>query len=81
MNIELRQWYFGDEQALINLYDNYDRSFCEFNYPEPGQCDESDANIGYPTMFQGSYTAQEYVAGHGVDGTGYFPKVVPATET
>ena len=44
-------------------------------------CDESDANIGYPTLFQGSYTAQEYVAGHGVDGTGYFPKVVPATET
>ena len=44
MNIELRHWYFGDEQALINLYDNYDRSFCEFNYPEPGQCDESDAN-------------------------------------
>ena len=44
-------------------------------------CDESDANIGYPTIFQGSYTAQEYVAGHGVDGTGYFPKVVPSTET
>ena len=44
-------------------------------------CDESDANIGYPAVFQGSYTAQEYVAGHGVDGTGYFPKVTPAMET
>ncbi len=44
-------------------------------------CDASDADIGYPAMFQGSYTAQEYVAGHGVDGSGYFPKVVTATET
>ena len=43
-------------------------------------CDASDADIGYPAVFQGSYTAQEYVAGHGVNGTGYFPKVVPATE-
>ena len=44
-------------------------------------CDESDADIGYPAVFQGSYTAQEYVAGHGVNGTGFFAKVVPATET
>ena len=44
MNIELRQWYFGDEQSLINLYDHYDRSFCDYNNPEPGTCTESTAN-------------------------------------
>lgn len=44
MNIELRQWYFGDEQALINLYNNYDRTYCDFSYPEPGKCDEASAN-------------------------------------
>ena len=44
-------------------------------------CDSSDADIGYPEVFQGSYVAQEYVAGRGVNGSGYFPKVVTATET
>lgn len=44
MDIELRQWYFGDEDILINLYNNYDRSYCDLNYPEPGQCDHDEAN-------------------------------------
>ena len=44
MNIELRQWCFGDEDALINLYDNYDRSHCDINYPKPGECSKDDAN-------------------------------------
>jgi len=38
-------------------------------------CDASDADIGYPSTFQGSYTAKEYVAGAGSDGSGYFDKV------
>ena len=38
-------------------------------------CDPSDANIGYPATFQGDYTAKEYVAGGGEDGSGYFDKV------
>ncbi len=44
-------------------------------------CDSSDADIGYPEVFQGNYVAQEYVAGHGVNNSGYFPKVVPKMET
>lgn len=44
-------------------------------------CDESDANIGYPAVFQGNYTAKEYVAGGGVNRTGYFPKVRTGTES
>lgn len=43
MNIELRQWYYGDEEALINLYDNYDRSCCNLDFPEPGKCSKDDA--------------------------------------
>ena len=37
MNIELRQWYFGDEESLIRLYDSYDRSSCDWDLPEPGE--------------------------------------------
>lgn len=44
MNIELRQWYFGDEEALINLYNNYDRSFYN-GFPDPGTCSKSTANL------------------------------------
>ena len=44
MNMELKKWGFGDEQALINLYDSYDRSCCDLHYPEPGKCTESEAN-------------------------------------
>lgn len=43
MNIELRQWHYGDRQALINLYNHYDRSFSESSNPEPGTCTESMA--------------------------------------
>ncbi len=39
------------------------------------ECDPSDADIGYPSTFGGDYTAREYVAGNGYDGSGYFGKV------
>ena len=45
MNIELRQWYFGDEERLINLYDHYDRSCCDINNPAPGECTKDTANL------------------------------------
>lgn len=44
MDIELRQWYFGDEENLINLYDHYDRSYSDFHNPEPGTCSKDNAN-------------------------------------
>ena len=43
-------------------------------------CDESDADIGYPSVFLGDYTAMEFVSGKGVNGTGYFAKVRQGTE-
>ena len=45
MNFELRQWYFGDEENLINIYDHYDRSQCYDNFKEPGTTSHSDANF------------------------------------
>lgn len=45
MKIELRQWYFGDEPKLIDLYNRYDRSYTDFSHPAPGECTQSDANL------------------------------------
>ena len=65
MNIELRQWCFGDEESLINLYDHYDRSFCKYRNPEPGTCSESSANRNIRCYVDMSY-----------DGRGYSRKIV-----
>lgn len=50
-------------------------------YVQKYSCDGSDSTIGYPSTFQGSYVAKEYVEGGGVNGTGYFPKVRETTQT
>ena len=44
MNLKLRQWHFGDEENLINLYDHYDRTFSNYRHPEPGTCSNDSAN-------------------------------------
>ena len=45
MEITLRDWRIGDENDLINLYDKYDRTYCDFDYPMPGTCDREKANF------------------------------------
>ena len=52
MKIELRQWYFGDEPKLIDLYNRYDRSHTDFSHPAPGECTQSDANFRYGAQIE-----------------------------
>lgn len=52
MKIELRQWYFGDEPKLIDLYNRYDRSYTDFSHPAPGECTQSDANLRYGAQIE-----------------------------
>ncbi|MBO7489492.1 MAG: GNAT family N-acetyltransferase [Bacteroidales bacterium] len=66
--MELRQWYFGDEKSLINLYDNFDRSCCEYAYPEPGMCDESRANFMIRHYVDMGYDGDGYARAIVVDG-------------
>jgi len=43
--------------------DNYIKSGTSSSVVKKYACDESDANIGYPSTFQGNYTAVEQVSG------------------
>ena len=73
MKIELRQWYYGDELKLIDLYNRYDRSYTDFVHPAPGECTQSEANYrirGYVDMlydgigFSRAVVVDDKVAGH-----------------
>ncbi|MBQ9546149.1 MAG: GNAT N-acetyltransferase [Bacteroidales bacterium] len=42
MNIKLRQWSMGDIHSLANLFNTYDRSYTDFNFPEAGKYSMGD---------------------------------------
>ena len=73
MKIELRQWYYGDELKLLDLYNRYDRSYTDFGHPAPGECTQSEANYrirGYVDMlydgtgFSRAVVVDDKVVGH-----------------
>lgn len=63
--LELRQWYFGDEEALVYLYDHYDRSHCNLSHQKPGEFSHDDAN------WRIRYYVDVYY-----NGTGFFRAIV-----
>ena len=68
MNIELRQWFFGDEEALIYLFDHYDRTSCNLHYPEPGTCSKDNANLIIRCMVDMGYNGNGFARAIVLDG-------------
>ena len=69
MNIELRQWYFGDEESLIRLYDSYDRSSCDWELPQPGKCSKDQANRAIRRHVDIAYYGVGYAQAVVLDGS------------
>ena len=68
MEITLRQWHFGDEEALINLFDHYDRSCSDLNNPKPGECNSSTANWCIRQYVDMTYNDQGFARAIEIDG-------------
>ena len=61
--------------AWLDSVGKYIQSGTDYSVVQAYECDDSDAEIGYPKRFSGDYTAREYVKGGGVGGSGSFAKV------
>lgn len=68
MALTLRPWHFGDEESLIYLFNNFDRSNCDLKVPEPGTCSKDIANLYIRKFVDLSYDSTGHSSAIEVDG-------------